>query len=176
MRTVTTVLAALLLLAAVPAVAKEVRSASVCGADGCSPITEGHEGMLGGAPALKGPTAAEPFVRLRFAFAEPGSDRRVTVRNVFLPKSGLLLADDGTWMLPGDVAALRRIARTVEPLPASRMPGAVQPAPPAPVPPAAAPEPADDGGFPWWIALVAVPLAAAALLARRLRGGALRTG
>ena len=85
--------AVLLLAAPSAAIAKEVSDAKVCGADGCKAIANADETMLGG-QAVRGPAAAEPFVRLRFEIGD-GAGYSERVSNIFLPRSGLLLADDG---------------------------------------------------------------------------------
>ncbi|MDX6720307.1 MAG: hypothetical protein QOJ63_2561 [Solirubrobacteraceae bacterium] len=180
-------LPAVLLLAA-PAVAKEVTGAKVCGADGCRSMPGAGASLLGGGPPRGGPAAAEPFVRVEFSFR----GHPQPVRNVFLPRSGLLLADDGTtWMHPLALAELRRQARRVTPFAASELP-APGPAPggaaparaaagpaSASAPPTAAapPAPAPDAGWEaWWPVLPTAVLAlvGGASLARRRRRDRLR--
>ena len=165
-------LPAVLLLCA-PAAAKEVTGATVCGADGCRAMDGVGEELLQGGPPVDAPAQGEPFVRLVFRFAAGRETHRV--RNIFMPRSGLLLGDDGrTWLQPMEVATLRRHAATVAPFPASRLPAMV---PLAPEPaPAAAPSRAarsGDGLGTWWPVLPAAALALAVgtALARRPRRG-----
>src|SRR4051794_34177781 len=136
-------LAAALALAA-PAPAKNVTSAKVCGVDGCQQIDHPTEQLLMGGPGTTGPSAPGPFVRFRY---ELGGGREVA-SNVFVPRVGLVLADDGhTWMHPAALALIRRLARRVTPFPASRFPaGALVPA----APPVARPVPADRTSDWWW--------------------------
>jgi hypothetical protein len=167
-------LPAVLLLCA-PAGAKEVTGATVCGGDGCRSIDGAGEELLQGGPPTNGPSQREPFVRMEFRFAAGGQTD--TVRNIFLPRSGLLLGDDGrTWLRPTELATMRRHARRVTPFPADRLPVTVPLAPRAPAP-ATAPARSSGSGdaSAWWLVLPAavLVLAVGAALGRRLqRGGA----
>jgi hypothetical protein len=167
-------LSAVLLLCA-PAVAKEVTGATVCGGDGCKSMDGADEAMLQGGPPTDGPSRGEPFVRMEFRIAAGGETERV--RNIFRPRSGQLLGDDGvTWLRPTDLATLRQQARRVTPFAASRLPASAPLTPPAPQPtPApAASRPSSssgDGASAWWPGLPAAVLALAVgtALARRVR-------
>jgi hypothetical protein len=78
--------------------------------------------MLQGGRPTDGPARREPFVRLEYRIAE-GSGHTARVRTIFLPRSGLVLADDGaTWMRPLALATLREQARRVAPFAADRLP------------------------------------------------------
>ena len=118
---------------------------------------------------------------MRFSIGD-GSRHSEPVSNIFLPRSGLLLADDGTWMIPGALDKLRAAASRVMPVAASRLPKSVplfpiedapaKPAPAAPKPaPAAAPPASGDGDGAWWLALPAAAIAVATgvLVVRRRR-------
>jgi hypothetical protein len=169
-------LPAVLLLLCAPAAAKEVTGAAVCGADVCRAMTGVGEELLQGGPPVAAPAQGEPFVWLELRFAA-GRETH-SVRNLFMPRSGLLLGDDGrAWMAPIELATLRRHAGRVAAFPASRLPAMV-PLAPKPVP-AAAPSPhaadSGDGLRAWWPALPAAALALAlgtALARRPRRGGA----
>jgi hypothetical protein len=175
--------AALLLGAPSSAPAKGIMSAKVCGADGCQTIHTTEASLLEGGAPTSGPSRGEPFVRLNIRVGVPGHSE--PVRLLFLPRSELLLADDGeTWMVPMARAELRAIARRVKPFTASELPksvglaaGAVkasgEPLPPeiVPAPAQAAPTARDRGLEAWWFALPggAIVLAAGVVVARRLR-------
>ncbi|MDX6677991.1 MAG: hypothetical protein QOE31_2043 [Solirubrobacteraceae bacterium] len=169
-------LPAVLLLCS-PAAAKEVSSAKVCGDDGCRSIAGADDSLLQGGPPTDGPARSEPFVRMEFRVAE-GPGQSQSVRNIFLPRSGLILADDGvTWMRPIALAQLRQQARRVTPLPVSVFPATAPLARPAAAPTASLQQPAASTGTgvrAWWLAVPAVVLvlaAGAALARRRPRGG-----
>jgi len=177
-------IAAVLLLGA-PAAApgKGIVSAKVCGADGCRAVHPTHEGMLGGGAPADSPARPEPFVRIVVRVGVP--DHVEPIRLLFLPRSELLLGDDGgTWMVPMALAELQAIARRVKPFPASKLPkaaplggpaaqaasrGALAPEIVRAPPPAAAT--ASDGFDGWWLALpgAAIVLAAGFVAVRRRR-------
>ena len=116
------VVAAVLLLGA-PAVApaKGILGATVCGADGCKKVQPTEQGVLGGGAPADSPARPEPFVRIEVRVGVPDHSERV--RLLFLPRSELLLGDDGgTWMVPMALAELQAIARRVTPYPASKLP------------------------------------------------------
>jgi hypothetical protein len=164
----------LLLGAPTGAVAKQITSAKACGADRCTSIEADESLLMGGQPTV-GPSQPETFVRLEFRIGVPGHSERMS--NYFLPGSGFLLADDGTWMRPYDVDRLREQVRFVMPYAAKAMPTDLRLAFETPEsPPATPPDPApassgDDGGDLWWIAAPAAALVLAAgwVLARRRR-------
>jgi hypothetical protein len=114
------------LLLGTSAAAKGVTAARVCGADGCRSIAGADASLLDAGPPTDGPAKREPFVRMEF---DVGGGRAQPVRTVFLPRSGLVLADDGTtWMHPTTLAELRRQARRVTPFAASALPAVRAPA------------------------------------------------
>lgn len=160
--------AVLLLCAPAAAAAKEVTGATVCGADACRSMDGAGEALLQGGPPTHGPTQSEPFVRMEFEIAAGRETDRV--RNVFLPRSGLLLGDDGTtWLRPTELAALREHARRVTPFAADRLPATV---PLAQRESAPAPAGGGEGIEAWWLVLPAAMLVVlGAALARRSRSG-----
>jgi len=140
--------------------AKGILSAEVCGADGCRAVPNPPTSLLGELDRAPVPPKGTPFVRLRVVVGVP--QRRQTLRLRFFPAPGVVKVSDPrrVFAYASDVQAMRKVAALVRPF------GAEPPAPPAP---AARTE--DSSAFPWWIALVAGPLAGAALLARRRRRG-----
>jgi hypothetical protein len=162
----------LLLAAPVGAAAKEITAAKVCGSDRCTAIDADEALLMGGQPVV-GPSQPESFVRLAFRIGVPGHSERLS--NYFLPGSGFLLADDGTWMLPTELAQLREQVRFVMPFAAKAMPTDLRVAfeiPESPPATAAQPAPAADaGGDLWWIAAptAVLVLGLGWLLARRRR-------
>jgi hypothetical protein len=153
-RLLATALPAALLVCA-PATAKEVTTASVCGADGCRSIAAVDTAWLDGGPPTGGPSRSEPFVRMEFHFAHGGGAGE-QVRTLFLPGSGLVLAADGTtWMRPATLAALREQARRVTPFAADRLPAT---APLAPREPGSAPAAGEAGIEDWWPVVPAAAL------------------
>ncbi len=175
--------AVLLLGAPVSASAKGIMGASVCGADGCREVPKPDYRLLEGGSASDPPDRPEPFVRVTIRVGVP--DHVEPVRLVFLPASGLVLAEDGTtWTRAAALRELRGIARRVMPFAASDLPKAVaiaesatasarEPLPPEVVEaPAPAVATASDGGFDaWWLVLPAgaIVLAAGLVVARRRR-------
>lgn len=169
-------LPAVLLLSGAPSAgAKGVTSAKVCGSDGCRSIAEARAELLQNSPPTARPKAAEPFVRFEIRVGVPGHSE--LVERAFLPRSGLLLFEDGAWAAPRALTEMRAQARRVTPLPASSLPADAfdAPAQPASGPaPVAAPQPvkdAADGLDAAWLAIAAgaVALGAGIVLARRRR-------
>lgn len=147
--------AALVVLAvAAPAAgAKGVLSAQVCGADGCRAIDRPPVSLLGERDSTARPAPGTPFVRLRVV---GGGE---TLRLRFFPGPGVVKVSDPrrAYAQAYDVAAMRKVAALVTPFGQERQAPAVAAR--------------DEAGLSWWIALLAAPLAGAALLARRhLRG------
>jgi hypothetical protein len=159
MRLLAAVLLAGLVLAA-PASAKEVVGATICGAQECRTLSgaeAGHDVWPDSTPA-QAPQAA-PFVRVSVDVrGEEGE--QVTVESVFVPSLGLVGGDEG-WMRPIDGAGLERLARGLEPFPASELPGAA--AAPAPAP--ASPPPSDRSSPAWVVAVLGAALALLGLTA-----------
>lgn len=159
MRNALVLAAAAVLVATAAAPAKQVTRAEVCGSDGCQAIAHPDEQMLLGGNTYAGtPPGPAPFVRVVVAM-----DRGPAVRSFFVPRYGLVLDTDlRTWMHPPALAALRRAARTVTPIPAGRFPAGAFPA---------APGTTSGGASGWWWALLAVPAAGLLALALRRRRG-----
>lgn len=166
MKTLT--LAALLAALALPAVAvaKVPPKVTVCGADACVTARDRAGAILplvnGGTPAAPPPTALGGF-RVRIVLQTgPSQYDRFSFWQV--PALGLVRGADGTWMEMTNrtARALRGLTMDLEPLPASAVPRGGRPIGDS-LPPQSyrVPAPAEDGGFPWWIAGL---LAAAAAL------------
>jgi len=163
----------LLLAAPAGAAAKEITAAKVCGSDRCTAI-DGDEALLMGGQPTVGPSQPESFVRLEFRIGVPGHSERIS--NYFLPGSGFLLMDDGTWMLPSALEQLREQVRFVMPFAARAMPADLRvafemPESPPATPAEPAPASSDEGGDWWWIAAPAAALVLGAgwVFARRRR-------
>jgi hypothetical protein len=125
-----TALAALGLPAA--ALAKEPVKATVCGANGCA-SSEDKDAILplveGGPPVATLPKVGAPAYRVRLTISvDDGStaQRRKTdtFTNWMSPKLRLVRGSAGTWMtMPAPtLAALRHVARGIQPFPAARLP------------------------------------------------------
>jgi hypothetical protein len=168
-------IACLAVALAVPATAsaKEITKVTVCGTDGCVSTHDPAilQGLTNGGPPTVPPSSRGAAVRLRSTIAE-GSTVLHRSTTWFLPASGLLVAEDGTWMrLPAAAtSALVKLSAGLAFFPASKVGGVAASAAPPPAPPA--PAPSDSGSGAWWL-LAAVPLAAvgALLVARRRRPG-----
>ncbi len=113
--------AVLLLATPAAAPAKGILSAKVCGADGCRPAHPSERDVLGGGAPADPPARREPFVRVEVEVGVPDHTERI--RLLFLPRSELMLADDGgTWMVPLALTELRALAGRVRPFPANALP------------------------------------------------------
>jgi hypothetical protein len=172
-RAAITLLAAAALALPATVSAKEITKVTACGTDGC--VTTHDQtvlrGLMDGGPPTIPPSTRGKAVRLRATVAErPGGQAIARFQSWFIPSTGLLVTEDGTWMkLPAPAAhALVKLTHGLAFFPATKVSGAVEPpAKPAPA--------ADDGSGAGWL-LIAVPLGAvlaagAALLARRRRPG-----
>jgi hypothetical protein len=140
------------LVLAPAAAAKEITTVKACGDNGCVTTKDPAilQGLMNGGPPTVPPNAHAPAVRLTATVAErPGGKTVARFHSRWVPSSGLLVGEDGTWMeLPASAArALDALDRT--PFPATG--------------PAPAPAASDDGSAPAWV-LVAAGLAIAALL------------
>jgi hypothetical protein len=177
---------ALLLAAAQPAAAKEVSSAKVCGANGCREVKDRSllAALPEGGPPAPPPNRPSGWYRATLTISAEGARDRFSV--AIVPASRYIrghgeLGDGYTWMHMSDrtAGAYGRIARGLEPFPASKLRGLHQRPPAARagqvVEPAA--DPGRSGGFPWLGTLVgaAAALAAAAVVAARRRGIRRRT-
>lgn len=172
MRILVTVFSALLIAAPAALAKGRLVSAKVCGPEACRDVKTSEHTVIGG-NSTDPPTRAEPFVRLKLEVGVPG--RSEPVRMIFLPDSAIMRFEGNPkvgWVDAATPGPFRAAARGLKPYPAARRPAEFVSAiktPPAPTPARSA-VPAttgNDGSTPWWIALVAVPLALAALLARR---------
>jgi hypothetical protein len=174
-------LAVVVVVAAVLAVpeaaaAKQITKVTACGTDRCVTSRDPAilQGLTNGGPPTVPPSTRGRLIRLRAAVAEkPGGRVIGRFGSWFVPSSGMLVAEDGTWMrLPAAATrSLRAISRDLSTFPASRIGASGSP------PPVTAPA---DGGIDWLLVVVpgAVALAGGAALlalARRRRpatGGA----
>jgi hypothetical protein len=117
--------AAVAMALAAPAVAKEIETTTVCGADGCKDVeVNGNaHALLDGGPS--GADAAEPapFFRIRLGIGD-GSGKifeRFTI--LYVPSAEKVRGMDGVWMNAPTAAvrALERVTRGREPIPARRL-------------------------------------------------------
>src|SRR4051794_5959620 len=176
-------LAVSILAAPAAAGAKQISSATVCGASGCNDATHPaafFPALEGGPPSGGGPLRAHRFYRLRVVVDEGSASE--AMRLLAVPHGNYVRGPDGVWRQTG-VPVLHRIvalAGDLRPFPASRLPdvsNAPQPfrADPLPSPPPNSA--AHERSFPWIVAglaaataLIVVSLA----VARRRRGEAKR--
>lgn len=164
--------AALALVAAPAATAKEITRAEVCGADGCSSAAAADREVLGnGGPPRTAPTAA-PFYTVRIT-VDHREGASVGWEMTAVPERHALRAEDGTWLdMPPDVAAvITKLAAGHRPFPASGLTGAAPP--PKPHPAATS----DTGGSLWPEAvLIALVLTAGGVVVVRAVRGSRRFG
>ena len=108
------------LVFAAQAAAKEIVAAKVCGATDCREVKDERAiaALAEGGPPTTGPTKATGFYRLELT--AKGEGELFTWSNHVSLSTGLMRGDDGTWMQlpPSALAAHRRVARGLEPLPA----------------------------------------------------------
>jgi hypothetical protein len=124
---------AILGIAALPAaaVAKEVRSATVCGAAGCETAKDKDAvvaAVESGGPPSTPPSRGAAFYRVTVHVVGDPAPLRLLV----VPGLSRLRAEDGTWLaLPQrSVAAWRAVVGDVKAFPASRLPDVDPSAPP----------------------------------------------
>jgi hypothetical protein len=159
--------ATLALLAAPPAVAKEIKSAQVCGADACATTEDSgdREVLVNGGPPRTPPTAA-PFYTLRVNI-DTGGGNTDHFEMTAVPARHALRGSDGTWLeMPPDMATVvAKLAAGHRAFPASDLIGAA---------PAPRPHPAAAGtGSPLWpegVLIALVLVAAGWFLVRAVRG------
>jgi hypothetical protein len=164
-------LAAAALGPAATASAKEIASVKVCGADGCTDVTDrATMAIADGGPPTSWPDEATPFYRVEIAVKGEQGETVPGWTFLWVPAAQKVKFEDETWANPPSTTMdeLQALTRELEPLPASKL---VLPAVPEPneiVSPAEAPPPADDGGLPVviWALLAAGALGLAAVLAR----------
>jgi hypothetical protein len=144
----------LCLLLAAPTQAKEVLSATVCGANGC--MTSRDHGLIaglaeGGDP-VDPPAAAAPYFRVRLTIGEENGKVLERFWTHFIPKGELIRGADGTWMPAPDAytGALKKVVNpSMETYPATRLAKLLAGDQPAQVSSVAEPPPwrrARDGG------------------------------
>jgi hypothetical protein len=164
--------AALALAAAPAAVAKEIKEAQMCGADGCTTVDDGgdREILVNGGPP-RTPPAAAPFYNLRIV-VDTGGGHSESLDIAAVPERRALRGADGMWMEmpPEMVTVVTKLAAGHRALPASGLIGAA----PAPEPRSAA---ADTGSSFWPEGvLIALVLAAAGVFLVRAARGSRRFG
>jgi hypothetical protein len=159
MRHLVPIVLLLCLTVAAPAQAKEVLSATVCGANGCESSRD--RGLIaalaeGGDP-VDPPKTPAPFFRVRLTIGDENGKVMDRFWTHFMPKGELIRGSDGTWM-PADDAytgALKKIVTpSMQAFPASGLakllagdrPVPTQQAPMSSVVEPSQPPPAGDGG------------------------------
>ena len=159
MRHLVLVVVLLCLTMVAPAQAKEVLSATVCGANGCESSRD--RGLIaalaeGGDP-VDPPKAAAPFFRVRLTIGEENGKVMDRFWTHFMPKGELIRGSDGTWMHADDAytGALKKIVTpSMQAFPASGLakllagdrPVPTHQAPMSSVVEPSQPPPAADGG------------------------------
>lgn len=165
------------LLAAAPAAAKEIQSVTACGTGDC--VRSRTAGLLRGMTDVGLPADAPrrpaPFYRLTIEVGEGGKEVG-RFKSWWVPSSGRVLGEDGTWMQawPDVRRGLARLTRGLEALPAARLPGFPAAAKVFAPPPAAPVAAAGDDVSVGWILATVVTLALAGLLVRRRLQGTRR--
>jgi hypothetical protein len=170
-----------LLAAPAAAGAKELSSATVCGASGCNRANHPaafFPTLEGGPPTAGGPSHAHPFYRLRVVVDEGRASQ--VMKLLAVPHGNYLHGPDGAWrQASADVLdRIKTLAGALQPFPASQLPG-VSKAPQRSHPdavPSPSPSPvsaAHEGSFPWiaagLAAGIAVIAASLALVLRRVK-------
>ena len=117
--------AAVAMALAAPAVAKELETSIVCGADGCKSVeVKGNaHALLERGPFSADPVKPAPFFKIRLGIGD-GSGKvfeRFTI--LYVPSAEKVRGMDGTWMNPppATVRALESVTRGREPIPARRL-------------------------------------------------------
>jgi len=161
---------------AATAAAKEIASVKVCGADGCTDVTDRTSmAIADGGPPTAWPDAKTPFYRVKIA-VKAGDGRKVPGWSFrWVPAAQKIQFEDGTWGNPPSTTMdeLERVTRGIQPLPASRLvlpDDVIAGATAAPAKPA--PARAHDAGMPAivWVFLAVGAAGLAALLARAAAG------
>ena len=172
---------------AAAASAKEIASVKVCGADGCTDVTnQATMAVTDGGPPSSWPDEATPFYRVKIAVKDEQGETVPGWTFLWVPAAQKVKFEDETWANPpsATIDELAALTRKLEPLPASKL---VLPAVPEPkeiVSPADAPPPPGEGGLPTavWALLAAGGLGLVALLGRGAaialgrRGGSAEVG
>jgi hypothetical protein len=184
-RLVIAAVAAAVLAGAPAAAAKEVTSATVCGVDGCT-TTQNRvflQALMNGGPPAGPPAHPSGAFRVRAKIVEPGGGTVGRFTNWWVPRTQLLLAEDGSWttLSPRATDAVAGAAHGHKPFGPEKLGSSFagtssHAAPPPPVHNEAA---ADDGGgsVDLWVivlgaAVALVAAGAAVVLIRRRPGGA----
>ena len=112
---------------AVPAAAKEVVGAKVCGASDCRQVDDDRalEALSQGGPSTGGPGRARAFYRVEVIVAGEGEERFRFGLHV-VPAGGLMRGEDGTWMAmsPQALASFRAATAGLAPKPRRALRGA----------------------------------------------------
>jgi hypothetical protein len=124
MRHLVPIVLLLCLTVAASAEAKEVLSATVCGANGCETSRDRGliAGLAEGGDPVDPPNEAAPFFRVRLTVGEENGKVMDRFWTHFMPKGELIRGSDGTWMPAGDAytGALKKIVNpSMEAYPAS---------------------------------------------------------
>ena len=117
--------------------AREVASIAVCGADGCTRITDqgALRGFQSGGRETSAPNGAEPFYSVRVRIRDEQGRAHDAWTTQFLPRSGLIRAEDDRgvprWTQPPSAlrSALRRAGQGHDPHAASTLGPLRDPAP-----------------------------------------------
>ena len=163
--------------AAAAASAKEIDTVKVCGAAGCTDVTDqASMAVTDGGPPTGWPDEATPFYRVKISVKVPEGEDMPGWSFLWVPAAQVIKQQDETWTNPPSttVDELNALTRGIKPLPASKL---VLPEPVKPaeiVAPAETP-PADDGGLPAAI-WVLIGVGALGLLAVLARGAASALG
>jgi hypothetical protein len=171
------------------AAAKEVTAVTACGPEHCSTTRDPAvlQAMMNGGTPSDPPSHPSGAIRLRAQIEEPGGEVVGRFTNWWVPRTAMLVGEDGTWiaMPHAAVRALDSATDGMKPFGPERLGSTfagtsshAAPPPPTNTRPAAAPDAGSDGGVPdgLWLLVVPVGLALAAggalLLIRRRPGGA----
>ena len=162
--------------AAATAVAKEIASVKVCGADGCQDVTDRTTmAITDGGPPTAWPDEQTPFYRVKIAVKGEDGQKVPGWSFQWVPAAQKIQFEDGTWGNPpsSTMDELIKVTRGVEPLPASKLVLPTAATADETVAPARSAPPAhDDGGGLPAIVWVFVAAGALGLLALTARGAA----
>jgi hypothetical protein len=161
------------LVAASPALGKEVLSVTACGTDGCQTSKTGGflSGMTDVGPPTDAPAHPAAFYRLNLTIGD-GNQIAGHDRLSYVPSEGVLLTREGTWIAvrPEIRRGLDELTRGLDALPARRLEGFPTDAAPPAQAPATAPTSTGDDSPIWWIlASAAAVLLVGGLIVRGIR-------
>ena len=114
---------------AATASAKEIASVKVCGADGCTDVTDrATMAITEGGPPTSWPDEATPFYRVKIAVKGEQGETVPGWTFLWVPAAQKIKFEDETWGNPPSttIDELTALTRKIEPLPASKL---VLPAP-----------------------------------------------